>query len=184
MVGDAKQDETEQPDETVHAQKRAKGGRSGALNGCQCSSWHCPALDSQSPPNRRRQAGAADSSVALERPAGTCNCSVGNGDGGDPVPGRSSNVGANDRRVAEGFEAPFTPLEEQLLQLQSNHPSNRAVREAYCMLRAVKLWQHRLRGHAIAIKADSVVALGMAHQLCAGSVSLHYVVAELSLQLT
>ena len=48
------------------------------------------------------------------------------------------------------------------------------------MLRAVKLWQHRLRGHAIAIKADNVIALGMAHQLCAGSVSLRYLVAELS----
>lgn len=60
------------------------------------------------------------------------------------------------------------------------------MRETYGVLRAIKLWQHGMRGQRIVLKLDNVIALGIAHQLCSLSMPLNkllYLASELALQL-
>ena len=82
----------------------------------------------------------------------------------------------------EALEIPFTEEYARWMGIPWDDPAGQGPLEAWAILMAIKKWKHRLRGHALLIRADSVVALAAVNKSAAPSPVLNWIGAELALK--
>ena len=82
----------------------------------------------------------------------------------------------------EALEIPFTEEYARWMGIPWDDPAGQGPLEAWAVLMAIKKWKHRIRGQAVLIRADSVVALATVARASAPSPVLNWIGAELALK--
>ena len=81
----------------------------------------------------------------------------------------------------EAFEFEVDEQTAKFLGITLGESSSQAILEAWAILVACRIWSGKLRGRAMIIKSDSVVALATSRKFSAGSPTLNWIGAELAL---
>ena len=82
----------------------------------------------------------------------------------------------------EALEIPFTEEYAKWMSIPWDDPAGQGPLEAWAILMAIKKWKHRIKGHSLLIRADSVVALATVSKASAPSPVLNWIGAELALK--